>query len=50
MTFHIKENGCRWMVFQDGSVKGVTSTRDEAGLLVQILTAMEEAKQTIAQS
>ena len=50
MTFHNKENGCRWMVFQEGSVKGVTSTRDEAGLLVQILTAMEEAKQTIAQS
>ena len=50
MTFHIKENGCRWMVFQDGSVKGVTSTRDEAGLLVQILTAMKEARQAIAQS
>ena len=50
MTFHVLPNGCNFAVYQDGSIKGVTSTRDEAGLLVQILTAMEEAKQTIAQS
>ena len=50
MTFHVLPNGCHFQVFQDGICRGRVVSRDEATLLVQILTAMEEARQAIAQS
>lgn len=50
MTFHVLPNGCTFAVYQDGTCRGRVASRDEATLLVQILTAMEEAKRTLAQS
>jgi hypothetical protein len=43
--FLIVESGCRWSVVEAGIVRGCVASREQALTLVEILTAMADARQ-----
>ena len=47
-TFCVVENGCRWSVVEAGVVRGCVASREQAQVLVGILQAMANARQTSA--